>query len=68
MACKKKTEVYSRVVGFYRPVQGWNKGKQAEFEQRTAYDLSGTAKDTDKSRKLRKTMANLNSADGPKGA
>jgi len=29
-----KTEVYSRVVGYYRPVQNWNKGKQEEFSQR----------------------------------
>jgi len=28
------TEVYSRVVGYYRPVQNWNKGKQEEFKQR----------------------------------
>lgn len=29
-----KTEVYSRVVGYYRPVQDWNRGKREEFEQR----------------------------------
>ena len=28
------TEIYSRVVGYYRPVGQWNKGKQAEFEER----------------------------------
>lgn len=28
------TEVYSRVVGYYRPVQNWNRGKQEEFKQR----------------------------------
>ena len=33
-----KTEVYSRVVGFLRPVSQWNKGKQAEFEMREHYD------------------------------
>lgn len=28
------TEIYSRVVGYYRPTSQWNKGKQAEFEDR----------------------------------
>ncbi|HHI96868.1 MAG TPA: hypothetical protein ENJ96_03355 [Thermodesulfatator atlanticus] len=27
-------EVYSRVVGYFRPVQNWNKGKQQEFKER----------------------------------
>lgn len=33
-------EVYSRVVGYYRPVQAWNRGKQQEFEDRQMIDLS----------------------------
>ena len=32
---KVPVEVYSRVVGYYRPVQQWNKGKQEEFSERT---------------------------------
>ena len=36
--CGETTEVYSRVVGFLRPVSQWNKGKQAEFEMRERYD------------------------------
>lgn len=36
--CGETTEVYSRVVGFLRPVSQWNKGKQAEFEMREHYD------------------------------
>ena len=36
--CGETTEVYSRVVGFLRPVAQWNKGKQAEFEMRERYD------------------------------
>lgn len=36
--CGRETEVYSRVVGYYRPVQYWNDGKQEEFRQRTEYD------------------------------
>ena len=35
--CAEKTEVYSRVCGFFRPVQQWNKGKQEEFDQRREY-------------------------------
>jgi anaerobic ribonucleoside-triphosphate reductase len=31
------TEVYSRVVGYIRPVSQWNKGKQAEFGDRNEY-------------------------------
>lgn len=31
---KIMTEVYSRVCGYYRPVNQWNKGKQNEFEER----------------------------------
>jgi anaerobic ribonucleoside-triphosphate reductase len=31
---KIKTEIYSRISGYYRPVQQWNKGKQSEFGDR----------------------------------
>ncbi|NTW27404.1 MAG: ribonucleoside triphosphate reductase [Candidatus Moranbacteria bacterium] len=34
---EQKTEVYSRVVGYIRPVEQWNKGKQAEFADRKEY-------------------------------
>ncbi len=36
---KKKIpcEVYSRVVGYLRPVQNWNKGKRQEFQERKPY-------------------------------
>jgi hypothetical protein len=43
MSCKHKTEVYSRVVGYYRPVQQWNKGKQAEYADRVPFRLTGKA-------------------------
>jgi anaerobic ribonucleoside-triphosphate reductase len=32
-------EIYSRVVGYYRPVSQWNKGKQAEFKNRKTYTV-----------------------------
>lgn len=35
--CKSEAEVYSRVVGYLRPVQQWNKGKQAEFKMRKVF-------------------------------
>jgi hypothetical protein len=37
-----ETEVYSRVVGYYRPVQNWNSGKKLEFSQRKLHTLPGT--------------------------
>ena len=37
--CGEKTEVYSRITGYYRPVQNWNDGKAQEFKQRKTYDI-----------------------------
>jgi ribonucleoside-triphosphate reductase len=37
--CGSECEVYSRVVGYYRPVANWNKGKQEEYRQRRYYNL-----------------------------
>ena len=36
---QKKTEVFSRIVGYLRPVSQWNEGKKAEFKLRTNFDL-----------------------------
>lgn len=36
---KIQTEVYSRVAGYFRPVNQWNKGKQEEFSERREYVL-----------------------------
>ena len=38
--CGKPTEVYSRVVGYLRPVQQWNKGKKAEFKLRKTFKVA----------------------------
>ena len=38
--CGEKTEVYSRITGYYRPVQNWNDGKAQEFRDRKVYDVS----------------------------
>ncbi len=37
--CGEKTEVYSRITGYYRPVQNWNDGKTQEFKDRVVYDI-----------------------------
>ncbi len=37
--CGSKTEVYSRITGYYRPVQNWNDGKAQEFKDRKVYDI-----------------------------
>ncbi len=37
--CGKRTEIYSRITGYYRPVQNWNDGKLQEFEDRKEYDI-----------------------------
>ena len=38
--CGGKTEVYSRITGYYRPVQNWNDGKSQEFKDRQVYDIA----------------------------
>ena len=38
--CGKPTEVYSRITGYYRPVQNWNDGKSQEFKDRRTYDIA----------------------------
>ena len=38
--CGEKAEVYSRITGYYRPVQNWNEGKSQEYKDRTNYDIS----------------------------
>ena len=40
--CGKPAEVYSRITGYYRPVQNWNDGKLAEFKNRKVYDIANS--------------------------
>ena len=40
--CGKTTEVYSRITGYYRPIQNWNDGKRAEFADRKVYDVENS--------------------------
>ena len=40
--CGQKTEVYSRITGYYRPVQNWNDGKSQEFKDRKLYVIESS--------------------------
>ncbi len=40
--CGKVTEVYSRITGYYRPVQNWNDGKLQEYQNRTEYRMGNS--------------------------
>lgn len=37
--CGRKTEIYSRITGYYRPVQNWNNGKSQEYKERVTYKV-----------------------------
>ncbi|MCH1984525.1 ribonucleoside triphosphate reductase [Ruminococcus sp. OA3] len=41
--CGQPAEVYSRITGYYRPVQNWNDGKSQEYKNRTVYDIGNSA-------------------------
>ncbi|MBR5543200.1 MAG: ribonucleoside triphosphate reductase [Oscillospiraceae bacterium] len=40
--CGEPTEVYSRITGYYRPVQNWNDGKSQEYKDRKVYDIENS--------------------------
>jgi hypothetical protein len=44
---KVPCEVYSRIVGYLRPVQDWNEGKQQEFSERKTFDVQQPAQPAD---------------------
>ena len=54
--CHQKTEVYSRITGYYRPVQNWNDGKLQEFKQRKVYALGADFANT---QKVKATAGNI---------
>lgn len=60
--CEAAVEVYSRVCGFFRPVQQWNRGKREEFRERRTYRTDG-ADWTDK-----KTSPEVPEGGGDQGA
>ena len=49
--CGGKAEVYSRITGYYRPVQNWNDGKLQEYKNRKLYDIQNS--------KLKRKISNL---------
>jgi ribonucleoside-triphosphate reductase len=67
--CGKVTEVYSRITGYYRPVQNWNDGKLQEYANRTEYIVSPTDKPVDepcdgiKAVSVKETKSQLDNAD-----
>ncbi|MBE5742606.1 MAG: ribonucleoside triphosphate reductase [Clostridiales bacterium] len=40
--CGEKTEVYSRITGYYRPIQNWNDGKSQEYKHRKVYNIENS--------------------------
>ena len=46
--CGQKAEVYSRITGYYRPVQNWNDGKLEEYKERKTYNISTSKFDPNK--------------------
>ena len=60
--CGKPAEVYSRITGYYRPVQNWNDGKTQEYKNRTVYDITHSHMDDVKVEKVHEKA----SEDAPK--
>ena len=56
--CGEPTEVYSRITGYYRPVQNWNDGKAQEYKDRKVYDIAS-------SKMIRKKNAEAPAAEEP---
>ncbi|MBP5209984.1 MAG: ribonucleoside triphosphate reductase, partial [Clostridia bacterium] len=54
--CGEKTEVYSRITGYYRPVQNWNDGKSQEYKDRVTYDIGRSVKRFDASGRGKKIV------------
>lgn len=50
---RTKCEVYSRVVGYLRPVQQWNVGKQEEYKQRKTFKIPEVLNESRKNSKKR---------------
>lgn len=46
--CGQECEVYSRVVGYLRPIKNWNIGKQEEFNERKDYSIEKALKEVNK--------------------
>ncbi len=60
--CGMKCEVFSRVVGYMRPVGQWNKGKKEEFKDRVEYDETVSHKSEFATRGFPKTEMEMKNA------
>lgn len=59
--CGAKTEIYSRITGYYRPVQNWNDGKLQEYKNRVEYDIDKSVLKRPSSQVV--TLSNLDDED-----
>jgi ribonucleoside-triphosphate reductase len=57
--CGKKAEVYSRITGYYRPVQNWNDGKAQEYKNRKLYDVLHTGTEHAQLKKVQTSMVTM---------
>ena len=58
--CGQPSEVYSRITGYYRPVQNWNVGKSQEYKERKEYNLNNsTAPNPKKQEEIAEEKANI---------
>ena len=55
--CGRKTEVYSRITGYYRPVQNWNDGKSQEYKDRAVYNIETSVLKKDKACECENTVS-----------
>ncbi len=53
--CGRKVEVYSRITGYYRPVQNWNEGKTQEYKNRTEYEIGKSCLTRSQAEKTKET-------------
>lgn len=69
--CGEKTEVYSRITGYYRPVNNWNDGKTKEYEMRKEYKIEEEkacdTKSTEKAEKKEETKQSSTKSNAVKG-
>ena len=70
--CGQPTEVYSRITGYYRPVQNWNAGKTQEYKDRVEYNIgnstlthTGPLADGEASKRLEEKAAQVSAAEAP---
>ena len=63
--CGKKTEVYSRITGYYRPVQNWNDGKVQEYKDRREYVVFPRTTVKRNKKKRNQTIENVMKGNNP---